>query len=116
MKKLKAEGKTLRSGYAAFSGTNLDFNGELFDGAELTAVFGSVKCDLTRAVINKDCVINASAIFGGIDILLPPNVNLSVRSNSFFGGISHKNHPQATGNAYTIYINGTCAFGGIEIK
>ena len=36
--------------------------------AELEAVFGGMKCDLRNAVIQGDCVIHASAVFGGLDI------------------------------------------------
>ena len=86
----------------------------LFEGAELTALFGGVECNLKNAVIEKDCVIRASAIFGGIDILVPDYVNVKVNSNCLFGGISNETafHP----NAPTIYITGTCMFGGMEIK
>ena len=111
---LKSEGKEPRSGYAAFSGCDLDYSGEVFDGAELSATFGGVKCDLRNAVIEKDCAIRASAIFGGIDILVPCNVNVKVNSNSIFGGVSNKT--KFVANAPTIYINGTCMFGGVEIK
>lgn len=51
-----------------FSGQNVKFDGEKFNGTELTAVFGGVKCDLTKAIIEKDVVINATCIFGGVDI------------------------------------------------
>ena len=116
IKELEASGKTLKSGYAAFAGTNLDYSGQVFEGAELTAVFGGVKCDLTQAVIEKDCVIHASAIFGGIDILVPGNVNVKVNSTSVFGGVSDKKHPNSPENAVTLYVNGTCVFGGVDIK
>ena len=115
--KLKGNGATLKNGTAVFSGANLDYTGEVFEGAQLDAVFGGVKCDLRGAVINGDCVINASAIFGGIDIYVPYGVNVKVNSTSFFGGVSGgkdcRNNPA---NPYTLYVNATCLFGGVEIK
>ena len=114
MKKMKSEGKEPKAGYATFSGCNLNFDGEIFEGVELSAIFGGVKCDLRGAIIEKDCAIQVSAIFGGIDILVPDNVNVKVNSNSIFGGVSNKT--KASANAPTIYISGTCMFGGVEIK
>ena len=114
IKQLKLEGKQPKSGFAAFSGNDIRYDGEVFEGAELTAVFGGIKCDLRNAVITQDCAIGASAIFGGIDILVPDNVNVKVNSSSIFGGVSNKTavHPDAP----TIYVSGICMFGGIDIK
>lgn len=116
VKELEADGKTLKNGYAAFSGTKLNYDNEVFESAELTAVFGGVRCDLTNAIIEKDCVINASAVFGGIDIIVPNDVNIKTSSTSLFGGISDKKHQNSKDNAVTIYVNGTCMFGGVDIK
>lgn len=114
MKQLKLEGKQPRSGFAAFSGSDLNYDGEVFEGAELTAVFGGVECDLRNAIIEKDCAIQVSAIFGGIDVFVPAGINVKVNANSIFGGVSNKTAIHQ--NAPTIYISGTCMFGGVEIK
>ena len=114
MKKLKLEGKALKSGCAVFSGCDIKYDNEVFEGAELTAVFGGVDCDLKNAIIEKDCAIQVSAIFGGIDIFVPDNINVKVSSNCIFGGISNKTAVHK--DAPTIYISGTCMFGGVEIK
>lgn len=116
MAEIKSDGTNVVNGFAAFSGQDLYFNNEVFNGAELNAVFGGIKCDLRGAIIEKDCVINASAIFGGIDILVPDYVNIKVRSNSLFGGVSNKKHTNSPNNTVTLYINGTGLFGGVEIK
>lgn len=116
MNDMQMNGREPKNGFAAFSGSNLDFSGEIFEGAELNAVFGSVKCDLTKAIINGDCAIRASAVFGGITIYLPDNINVKVNSNSIFGGISCKNHTNSPQNTVTLYVNGSCMFGGIELK
>lgn len=114
IEKIKANGGEPKVGCATFSGCNLNYDGEVFEGAELSAVFGGVKCDLRNAVIEKDCAIQLTAIFGGIDIYIPENVNVKVSSNSIFGGISNKSAVHK--DAPTIYIKGTCMFGGAEIK
>ena len=94
----------------------MNFSGEVFQGAELNAVFGGVECDLRNAIIEQDCVIQASAVFGGIDIYVPTNVNIKVSSNSIFGGVSNKTANYHDELAPTIYIKCNCMFGGVDIK
>lgn len=114
--KMKQNGAEFKSGFAAFSGQNMVFAGEKFEGAQLNAIFGGVKCDLRGAIIDSDCIINATAIFGGIDIIVPDYVNIKVNSTSLFGGISNKKHTNSTANTVTLFVNGTCMFGGVDIK
>ena len=112
----RQNGDNIKIGCATFSGQDLNFDGEVFSGAELTAVFGGVKCDLRNAVIEKDCAVTATSIFGGIEIFAPDNINIKINSNSVFGGVSDKNHRPTVQGAVTVYINATCIFGGVEIK
>ena len=112
----RQNGDNIKIGCATFSGQDMNFDGEVFSGAELTAVFGGVECDLRTAIIEKDCAITASAIFGGIDIYVPDYVNVKINSNSIFGGVSGKNKRPPIQGGVTLYINATCIFGGIDIK
>lgn len=109
---VKAVGETNYN--ATFSGQNLDFSKEEFTGTKLDAVFGGIKCDLRNAIINDDVVIEASAIFGGITILVPKDVNVKITSTSIFGGVDGKSKMDKPGK--TIYVNATCLFGGVEVK
>ena len=120
-KKGKAEGFRERSGAqkefnSTFSGLDLKFDGEVFEGADLNTAFGGITCDLRSAIIEKDVVINASAAFGGIDIFLPEGVNVKIKSSALFGGVSDKKKREHIDGANTIYINADTAFGGIDIK
>lgn len=112
---MKNDGKTPYKTCATFSGYNADFSGQVFEGAELCAVFGGVKCDLRNAVFEKDCAITVSAVFGGIDILVPHTVNVKANVNGVFGGISNKTVSKDE-NTVTLYINGNCIFGGVDVK
>lgn len=113
---LEQEGKTPPAKCAVFSGQNCSYNGEYFYGAGLTAVFGGVECDLREAVIERDCVIDVCAVFGGIDIFLPENVNVKINSTSIFGGMEDKRKKNKEENAVTVYVRGIALFGGVDIK
>ncbi len=102
-------------GTAIFGGKELNFDGQVFEGAELVAVFGGVDCDLRGAVITKDCRIKANAVFGGIDILVPKGMNVKVSSTNIFGGTSDESLKDGDGSV-TVYIDAVAIFGGVDIK
>lgn len=116
LKQIQTENGNVVSKATVFSGDILNFSGEVFQGARLNAVFGGLDCDLRGAQIDQDCLIDASAIFGGIDIYVPANVNVSVSSNSFLGGVANKAPDFHDENAPTVYIRGNCVFGGVDVK
>ena len=116
IKKLNENNNSKNSYCATFGGQNVNFDEEKFTGADVTAIFGGVKLDLKNAIIDQDVVINASAIFGGIDIYVPKNVKVKTKSVPIFGGVNNKANISPDEKSHTIYINGTAIFGGIEIK
>ena len=99
---------------AIFSGNEFRADGREFDGAELNAIFGGVDFRLENAVFTKDVTVNATAIFGGVDIFVPDNVRVEVRSTSIFGGASNKAKDNV--GEHTLYVNATSIFGGVDIK
>lgn len=103
--------------WATFSGQNLNFANQKFEGCKLEAVFGGVKCDLREAKIEDDVLIRASAVFGGITIYAPKDVNVQVISSSMFGGTTNKHAKKETdATKKTLFIESTALFGGVEIK
>lgn len=100
---------------AIFSDQKLNKDEENFKGANLDCVFGGITLDLKNANFEKETIIKASAIFGGIDIILPNDVNVKVNSIPIFGEISNKLRNEKD-NKKTIYIDAFCLFGGIDIK
>ena len=116
IKSLNKNKKNDKEYTATFGEQKLDFSNEKFEGSELNAIFGGINCDLRNSTIKEDCVINASAIFGGITIRVSDNVNVKVTSNSIFGGVSDERKKRNNDSKVTLYINATCLFGGVEIK
>ena len=116
IKKLNEKRSGENSYCATFAGQDVNFDNQKFTGADLTAVFGGIECDLRNAIIDSDVVINASSTFGGIDIYVPSNVKIKIKSTPIFGGVSNKANTKVDENSHTIYINSTTVFGGVEIK
>ena len=102
---------------STFSSQDIGFENQEFKGANLTAVFGGVKCDLRKSIINEDQVVNCSAIFGSIEIIPSEEINIKVKSNSIFGGVSNeRKNKEINKELKTVYINAFCLFGGVSIK
>lgn len=118
--KVKEKIKTLNQDgldeyYATFSGQEINPKGDEFKGASLNAIFGGIDLNLTEAQIQKDILINVTSVFGGVDIIVPSNVNVKVQSTSIFGGVDNK-IKKYTENLPTIYVKAFCLFGGADIK
>ncbi|MBQ4036710.1 MAG: hypothetical protein IJC84_01130 [Clostridia bacterium] len=109
-------GPAPKNATAVFSGVDLDYNGQPFEGASLTAVFGGIKCDLRGAIIDRDCTVQVTAAFGGIDLLLPPNVNAKLAVTGIFGGAENKTAPHPLPDVPTVYVQGVALFGGVDVK
>ena len=108
--------ETMENLTAVFSGSDRAYNNETFSGASLVAVFGGVELDLRNAIFTKDTVINAFCAFGGIEIIVPEDVQIKTRSGFMFGGISDDRKDSVESAKYTIYVDGGGAFGGISIN
>lgn len=70
LEEAKKNGASPKQCFAAFSGQNVDYTNEVFEGAGLNAVFGGIKCDLRNAIFEKDTVIKVSCIFGGAELVI----------------------------------------------
>lgn len=112
----KISKNTDKSYCATFSSQNIDLDDQLFEGCNIEAVFGEVKFDMRKAIIKEDVVINATAVFGSVDIYVPANVIVKTTSTSIFGGGDCKHMNSTDKKAKTIYVNMTNVFGGVDIK
>ena len=101
---------------AIFSSQEVSYEHRTFGGNELNAIFGGIELNLKDALINEDVVINANAIFGGIDIIAPDYVNVKISSTSIFGGVSDERKVKCKDGTATLYINALCLFGGTDVK
>lgn len=100
---------------ATFSEQKINKDNEKLKNTSLDAVFGGIILDLRKASFDNETVIKASSIFGGIDILLPDDVNVQLKATPIFGGVNNKLRNQKE-NKKTVYIDAFCLFGGIDIK
>lgn len=102
--------------YAVFGTQKVNFDNENVQNINAKSIFGEIKLDLTNANIQKDIVISTLSIFGGINIYVPENVKIKIKSIPFFGNVEDKTKNVTSEKEITIYIDAICIFGGVEIK
>lgn len=113
MKKLK-NNVDMRGFSAVFSTKNDVVSMKFFDGANYTAICGTVNSDISSAFIEKDVLIKVENILGNVNISVPENVNVSVTSHSLFGGINNR-VVNSDANAVTVYVKAYCLLGNAEV-
>jgi len=80
-------------------------------------VFGGVMLDLRGAqVADGGASINATAAFGGVEILVPRGWRVSVRSTPILGGVDDKTEHPAASDAPLLEIDAVAFCGGVDIK
>ena len=103
-----------------FGGGDRQVNTKNFKGGRLFAVFGGYKVDFNRADIEgNQAVLGASAIFGGGEIRVPENWQVSVQGVGIFGAYEDKTRhfqPDPSQPTKTLVVRGVAVFGGIEVK
>jgi len=99
-----------------FSGQNIDMSNQLFQGANLKAMFGGFQLDLRDAVIEEGAVVNIQCLFGGTEIQVSSDINVEISNNSILGGVTTKEHKNPGQGHKTIYLNCSCMFGGVDVK
>jgi hypothetical protein len=104
---------------AIFSGPHVASTATRFRGAWLTALFGGVTLDLRGAGLDPGgAAVNATVVFGGVEILVPRGWRISVRSTPIFGGVDDKTDKsvQLDDTAPTLRVDAVALFGGVDIK
>ena len=101
-----------------FSGSVKKVSSKNFKGSSIKAVFGGSTLDLRDAGISKTgAIIDVSAIFGGVEILVPKKHPIKVEVTAILGGHDAKySTSDIDSKLPTITIQGEAICGGVEIK
>lgn len=100
----------------AFGGDEYIYRGELFHGARLDAFCGGLRMDLRNAAIVEDEEIDIHTFLGGVELLVPENVNVIVKGHNFIGGIDNDTVDCPEKDSCTIHITASNFLGGVSVK
>ena len=116
LKQIDQDGRHIRQINVSFGKQIFEFAGQRFEGADVQSNFGFVSIDLRNADLLDGAVIKVDCNFGGIEIRAGHDVIIKQAVNTSFAGVESHHEEIYTDNMKTIYINGKCCFGGIEVK
>lgn len=103
-----------------FSGGERQIVSESFKGGKVTAVFGGIELDLTKAKLAPGRnELEIACVFGGATIIVPDNWFVTIEVTPVLGGFSdsRKLSPGRTIDSTSqLVIKGAVVFGGGEVK
>lgn len=104
-------------GLAVFGGRNQRVTSSQFAGADLTALFGGYELDLRDAAVgDRPARINAVAMLGGIEIIVPRGWNVRIDVLPIFGGVEDERpRRDEEHEEVDLIVTGFVAFGGISV-
>ena len=90
---------------------------EHFRHADVSAVFGGSTLDLRNAHIDDQATVDAFALFGGVDVLVPKDWRIDLGGMPIFGGYEDKTAGDGTlpSDAPLLKVNATAVFGGVKV-
>jgi predicted membrane protein len=103
---------------AVFGGVKKNVLSKNFRGGDITSFMGGSEIDLSQADFSGRIVIDVTNIFGGTKLIVPSSWDVQNDISAVFGGVDDKR--QITGVTLdpnkVVILDGTCLFGGIEIR
>jgi predicted membrane protein len=101
-----------------FSGSKQHIYSKKFKGGEVVSIFGGCDLNLSQADFTDTVVLEVTAIFGGVKIIVPPTWTVKSDVTAIFGGLDDKRSVLAVTEEprKIIIIKGLALFGGVDIR
>lgn len=103
------------SATALFSGQEITNTSQQFQGGTLAGVFGGVTLDLLHAHPAPDAEVNATGLFGSVEITVPDDWRVMIDGPAIFGGLEN-DAIASDADAPTLKVRALAMFGGVEVK
>ena len=114
--KLAADSNAVINATALLGGVSRGNNSAGFRGGDLTAVMGGCEIDLRHASIDGEAALDIFAMWGGIEIRVPPDWTVESRVTAILGGLDDKTRPPQGASRHRLILRGFVVMAGVEIK
>ncbi|WP_459191769.1 LiaF transmembrane domain-containing protein [Halosimplex sp. J119] len=103
---------------AVFGGRTERSTSKAFHGADLTAAFGAVELDLRDAVVeHPPATVNANAMFGGVEVIVPRDWNVRIDVLPLFGAAEDERpRREEEHDKVDLVVTGFALFGGVSVE
>ncbi len=115
----EAEATDLLYVRSVFSGVKRNVVSKNFKGGKVSAVFGGAEIDLSQADLNGPATLHFEVLFGGAKIIVPSHWSIQNEIDGVFHGVDDNrrfNSSAALNPEKVLYLKGSAAFGGVEIR
>lgn len=104
-----------------FGGDKKNVISKNFRGGDVTTIFGGTDINFMQADFEGRVVLDLTQIFGGTKLIVPPHWKVETKGvMAIFGGVDDKRPPirdlSMVDHNKVLVLDGTCLFGGIDIK
>jgi predicted membrane protein len=108
---------TTEAPFAVFGTATMKDRSEHFEHGEVSALFGGATLDLREAHIDDEATVDATAIFGAVDVLVPEGWRVALGGLPIFGGYDDKTKSEGgfAEDAPTLNVHATAVFGGVDV-
>ena len=103
--------------FAMMAGIHHQSTSQSFRGGDANAIMGGVELDLSKAQMKdgEEAVLDAFAMWGGIEIRVPENWRIVGQVMPLLGGFDNKTRTASTTGPVLI-IRGAAVMGAVEVK
>ena len=115
--RVRSTDTSFTNSFAAFGSVEKRNTSKGFEGADLTAMFGGAELDLRDATIKqRPAHVNAVALFGGVDVVVPRDWNVKMDVLPILGGASDdRPRHESDSDEVDLVVTGFAAFGGVSV-
>ena len=112
------EGEHRDDSVVMFGGTKIKDRSEHFTHTSVSAIFGGATLDLREAHIDKEASVDAFAMFGGVDVVVPRGWRVSMEGTPILGGCEDKTSGDGElgDDAPVLRVHATAILGGVDVK
>lgn len=103
---------------ALLGGSETRSRSQHFEHADVAAVLGGATLDLREARVVPGARVDAFALFGGVEVIVPDDMRVTLHGLPLFGGLDDKTSGNGTltDDAPVLDVRATALFGGVEVK
>jgi hypothetical protein len=101
---------------AVFDGVDLESRAKAFRGGSMLAWYGGIQVDLRGAQLAPGAVLSVHALYGGIEIRVPPAWRVESKVKALAGGVDARTPAADDPDAPVLTLEGMALFGGIQVS